>query len=116
PLKNKKIQKNFDGNVKLQHLPIKQIPLVDKVKNFDGNVKLQHLPIKQIPLVDKVKNFDGNVKLLHLHILFTSLIPYVKCIFEEQKVELLMEANALGVQVSSLTIKKSMAIDERLSW
>ncbi|GJZ59165.1 lysine-specific demethylase JMJ25-like protein, partial [Tanacetum coccineum] len=92
PLKNKKIQ-----------------------KNFNGNVKLQHLPIKQIPLVDKVKNFDGNVKLLHLHILFTSLIPYVKCIFEEQKVELLMEANALGVQVSSLTIKKSMAIDERLS-
>ncbi|GKD12664.1 lysine-specific demethylase JMJ25-like protein, partial [Tanacetum coccineum] len=92
PLKNKKIQKNFDGNVKLQHLPIKQIPLVDKVKNFDGNVKLQHL-----------------------HILFTSLIPYVKRILEEQKVELLMEANALGVQVSSLTIKKSMAIDERLS-
>ncbi|GKA86776.1 lysine-specific demethylase JMJ25-like protein isoform X1, partial [Tanacetum coccineum] len=61
------------------------------------------------------KNFDGNVKLQHLHILFTSLIPYVKRILEEQKVELLMEANALGVQVSSLTIKKSMAIDERLS-
>ncbi|GJZ79781.1 lysine-specific demethylase JMJ25-like protein [Tanacetum coccineum] len=69
----------------------------------------------EIPLVDKVKNFDGNVKLQHLHILFTSLIPYVKRIFEEQKAELLMEANALGVPVSSLTIKKSKAIDEGLS-
>ncbi|KAL8225894.1 hypothetical protein R6Q57_018451 [Mikania cordata] len=48
------------------------------------------------------KNIDDYVKMQHLHYILTSILPTVKHISEEQTLELLVEADAQGVPVSSI--------------